>query len=329
MLPRSHVRGGAAPLHPPAIAQLREEIAPLARALDDALTRTAPSSPARARTGVHAPREAADLTLRACERFCEQAPPDEGFINILARCALRAALEKLYPLHRHPPVGRYFCVGAFSRTPRRARPESAACRAHRAARYRRPRQPGERRLLPLRSRSTTTEAAPGRSSCACMAGREAVANICGSGCAMARGRGSSCSHPRQSAPVVDDRAGRRRPALTSMVRIRSEQLDGGTATRLAHGLSDGATYGLMLVLSGDPTFARLPPSPRPAPRPGSHRSMAAGKRCITCTGFWTDCSRVARRAGQTNSSRSPAPTSSTRDRRSLAHVSARRRTIES
>src|SRR6185436_9219270 len=69
-------------LHPPAIAHLRDEIAPLARELDSALVAYRAVEPPPGLAPLHTRLgEAADLALAACRRFCEQASPEQSIIG--------------------------------------------------------------------------------------------------------------------------------------------------------------------------------------------------------------------------------------------------------
>ena len=269
-------------LHPAAIAGLRDEVAPLAGQLRAALVDYGAVEPPEALAPVHARLgEAAQLTLQACERFCEDAPAEHWILNILGSMRTFAhALEKLYPLHRLPPVGRYFCEPPFHSRLDDLDPEpprSAHVGLHATGD---PKKPGERGgfCLYVPERYDESTAWP---LVVCLHG--------GSGSGReylwlwlreARGRGFLALAPTSVGPtwsmIGPDVDGAQ---LASMIDYVCEHWSVDRTRVLLTGLSDGATYGLMLALGGDSPFSAVAPIAGVL-HPGLVRAgqWAAGKR---------------------------------------------------
>jgi len=102
-------------LHPPLLADLRAELAPLERALGETLSRFRDAAPDRGLEGFHRAFVCgSSFALESITRFCRQAPAQEAIAEILASMqAFAHALEALYPLHRFEPIGRFFVESAF------------------------------------------------------------------------------------------------------------------------------------------------------------------------------------------------------------------------
>lgn len=102
-------------LHPPQLAGLREMLAPHRDALGQAQRVFAEAQPEPQLKDFHHSFVAGSgYALEAVSLFCQAVPEQQAITNVLVSMrAFALSLENLYPLHRFPPLGRYFVEEAF------------------------------------------------------------------------------------------------------------------------------------------------------------------------------------------------------------------------
>lgn len=271
-------------LHPPDLPGLRRQVAPYEAALDGAVARFRSIPPPADLVDLHARfADAAILTHRALSLFLETPPARETVVRVLESMrTFCRALEALYPLHRLPPLSRYFVEPAFHDRIDELDPE-----------------PVEGVSVGLH-KTRDAGSADGRGGfCLYVPERYdgsaewplVVALHGGSGrgddfvwtwLREARGRrflllaptarGSTWS---MMGPDVDG------PALRSMVEYVCRRWRVKARSILLTGLSDGATYGLLCGLGSDSPFTALAPvsgTLHPAVLDGDRRQALRGRR---------------------------------------------------
>jgi phospholipase/carboxylesterase len=249
-------------LHPPDIGFLRDELTPfvrdLASARDTHRDVEAPAGLEQLRSQMN---EAAELVLRAGERFCREAAPDQWMVDILgAMRTFARGLEKLYPLHRLPPVGRYFTepplhdrLAELDPDP----PHSESTGLHSTGN---PQDPGERGGFCLYVPEYYDEARSWPLVVTLHGGSGSGRDYLWLWLREARSRGFLVLAPTATGatwsmigPDVDARA------IDSMVEYVCKNWSVDRARMLLTGLSDGATYGLMAALTEDSKFSAVAP----------------------------------------------------------------------
>jgi phospholipase/carboxylesterase len=170
------------------------------------------------------------------------------------------ALEKLYPLHRLPPVGRYFCEEPFHE--RLAELDPDPPRAERVGLHATgdPKQPGERGGFCLYVPEHYDESRTWPLVVCLHGGSGSGREYLWLWLREARGRGFLVLAPTSIGPTWSmigpdvDRA-----AIAAMVEYVASNWAVDRARILLSGLSDGATYGLMLALDGESPFSAIAP----------------------------------------------------------------------
>ena len=249
-------------LHPPEIPKLRADLEPFRDELAQALpSLRAVEAPAALGNLKDALLRSAELSLEACTVFCDDAAPGEWIYSILRSMRTFAhALETLYPLHRLPPVGRFFAERAVHGRLEELDPEPAPAVSVGLHASGSAQNVGERGGFCL---YVPEYYAPGRS------WPLVVALHGGSGTGReylwvwvreARSRGFLVLAPTAQGPTWSmlgpDTDG---AAIAAMIEFVCGRWTIDRSRILLTGLSDGGTYGLSLALRDDSPFSAVAP----------------------------------------------------------------------
>ena len=271
-------------LHPPAIEELRETLRPYASGLERALSEFRDCAPQAPYRHLHEQlTKAASLASRSFARFCERTSTDRWIIAILdSMRTFSRALEALYPLHRLPPVGRFFLEPAFHGLTGGLDPEppnGVSVGLHASGDGS---APGERGGFCLYVPETYDGDEPWPLVVALHGGSGSGRDFIWAWLREARGRRFLLLAPTARGPTWSmigpdvDAA-----AIRSMIEFVSRRWRVDRGRVLLTGLSDGATYGLMLALGGGVSCTGVAPIAgvlHPAALTGSGSGAAAGRR---------------------------------------------------